>query len=390
MSNEVKPTPQPQVIVARRPLNFWRLIGIVLVCFVASFAGAWVFVNTGLVKLDASQTITQNRDKIVLQQGEIVADVFNKVSPSTVSITTQAVSAAPNYFFQPQVSEGAGSGIIISKDGYVLTNKHVVPEGTNKVTVVLSNGKEYKDVTVVGRDPSNDFAFLKINGVNDLTPAVIGDSSKVTPGQNVVAIGNALGIFRNSVTSGIISGIGRPIQASDGQGSSESLENLFQTDAAINPGNSGGPLVNLQGEVIGINTAVSEQGQAIGFAIPINDVKGLMSSVLKSGKVQKPYLGVRYVSLDAQVAQELNLPVSEGALVRGGSGSPAVVSGSPAAKAGLRDGDIITKVNDQNITATSSLASVLSRYGVGDKVSLTVLRGSNTQTISVTLEAFPQ
>ncbi len=369
--------------------KLWRLGGTLLLCFAASFLGAWVFVNTGLVRLDATRTISENRDKIVLQEGEIVAEVFNKVSPSTVSITTQAVAQTQNYFFAPQVSEGAGSGIIISKDGYVLTNKHVVPEGTNKVTVVLNDGKEYKNVTVVGRDPTNDFAFLKINGVKDLTPAVIGDSSKVSPGQKVVAIGNALGIFRNSVTSGIVSGIGRPIQASDGQGSSESLENLFQTDAAINPGNSGGPLVNLQGEVIGINTAIAEQGQAIGFAIPINDAKGLIVSVLKKGKIEKPYLGVRYISLDVQVAEQLNLPVSQGALIRGGNGSPAVVPGSPAAKIGLRDGDIITKINDQNITATSGLTSILSRFGVGDKVELTVLRGSKTEKVTVMLEAFP-
>lgn len=381
---------QPITRINGKPSKLWRLGGSLALWFVASFLGAWAFVGSGLIHLDATRTISENRDKIVLQEGEIVADVFNKVSPSTVSITTQAVIQPQNYFFEPQISEGAGSGIILTKDGYILTNKHVVPEGTNKVTVVLSTGKEYKNVTVVGRDPSNDFAFLKIGGVSDLKPAVIGDSSKVTPGQKVVAIGNALGIFRNSVTSGIISGIGRPIQASDGQGSSESLENLFQTDAAINPGNSGGPLVNLQGEVIGINTAVSEQGQSIGFAIPINDIKGVMAGVLKNGKILKPYLGVRYVSLDPQIAQTLNLPVSEGALIRAGNGLPAVASGSPAAKVGLRDGDIITKVNDQNITATSGLASILGRFGVGDKVDLTILRGNKTEKVTVTLEAFPQ
>ena len=366
-----------------------RLMGTVLLCFVASFLGAWAFVGSGLVPLDATRTITQNRDKIVLQQGEIVADVFNKVSPSTVAITTQEVSNS-NVFFGPQVLEGAGSGVIISKDGYVLTNKHVVPAGTTKVTVVLSDGKEYKDVKVVGRDPSNDLAFLKINGVSDLKPAILGDSSQVTPGQQVVAIGNALGIFRNSVTSGIISGIGRPIQASDGQGSAESLENLFQTDAAINPGNSGGPLVDLQGEVIGLNTAVAQSGEAIGFAIPINDAMGVIHSVLTQGKVIKPYLGVRYVTLNPQIAESLNLPISEGALVRASGSQPAVVAGSPAAKAGLRDGDIITRVEGRNITAEAGLASLLGQYNVGNKVELTVRRGNDDQKISVTLEAYPQ
>ena len=386
---KLPPASEPGQNNVPRPRRLWPIVGSVFLCFVGSFLGAWLFVSSGLVKIDASHTITDNRDKIVLQQGEVVADVFNKVSPSTVAITTQAITSS-NYFFGPQMSEGAGSGIIISKDGYVITNKHVVPEGTSNVTVVTSDGKEYKDVTVVGRDPSNDLAFLKIGGVTDLTPATIGDSGKVTPGQQVVAIGNALGIFRNSVTSGIISGLGRPIQASDGEGSSESLENLFQTDAAINPGNSGGPLVNLSGEVIGINTAISQEGQGLGFAIPINDAKGLISSVLKNGKVVKPYLGVRYVTLNAQVAQQLNLPVSDGALVRAGSdGSPAVVAGSPAAKVGLRDGDIITKVNGKALSSSSSLASNLAQYGVGDTVELTILRGGKEQKVKVQLEQFP-
>jgi serine protease Do len=384
---------QPQKITANAPKsNVSRIVGTVLLCFVASFMGAWFFISSGIVPLDASRTISDNREKIVLAEGEIVADVFNKVSPSTVSITTQSVSRTNDFFFGPQsqLTEGAGSGIIVSKDGYVLTNKHVVPEGTSKVKVILHDGKEYDDVKVIGRDPTNDIAFLKINGVNDLTAAAIGDSSEVKPGQKVVAIGNALGIFRNSVTSGIVSGLGRPIQASDGQGMAESLENLFQTDAAINPGNSGGPLVNLKGEVIGINTAVAQQGDAIGFAIPINDAKGLLNGVLATGKVTKPYLGVRYVTLDPQVAQELNLNVSEGALVRAGGGSPAVVSNSPAAKAGLRDGDIITKVNNRAVAGGTGLASHLAQYKVGDELELTILRGGREEKIKIKLEAYPQ
>ncbi len=389
-NNTLPPASAPQPAVPHKPKRLWTVVGSVFLCFVGSFLGAWLFVGSGLVKIDASHTITDNRDKIVLQQGEVVADVFNKVSPSTVAITTRSTTSG-SYFFGTQVTQGAGSGIIISKDGYVMTNKHVVPEGTSSVTVVTSDGKEYKNVVVVGRDPSNDLAFLKISGVNNLTPATIGDSGKVTPGQQVVAIGNALGIFRNSVTSGIISGLGRPIQASDGEGSAESLENLFQTDAAINPGNSGGPLVNLSGEVIGINTAISQEGQGLGFAIPVNDAKGLLNTVLKSGKVVKPYLGVRYVTLNSQIAQQLNLQVSEGALVRAGAdGTSAVIDGSPAAKVGLRDGDIITKVNGQMLTSNSGLASHLGQFGVGDTVELTITRGGKEQKMKVQLEAFPQ
>jgi serine protease Do len=365
------------------------LISLVL-SFVAGGLGAWAILASGLVKIDASQTINQNRETLVLQQGEIISEVFKKVSPSTVSITIQTIDTSRRYF-EPQISEGAGSGVIISKDGYVLTNKHVIPEGTRQITVVLADGKKYTDVTVIGRDPSNDIAFIKINGVSDLTPAEIGDSSTVTAGQQVAAIGNALGLFRNSITSGIISGTGRPIQAADGSGTSvEQLEDLFQTDAAINPGNSGGPLVNLKGEVIGINTAVSSQGQGIGFAIPINSAKGLMKGVLTSGKIIKPYLGVRYVSLDADIAAQLQLRVTKGALVRGTQNSPGVLQGSPADKAKLREGDVITRVNNQEVTPESGLASKLSQFSPGDKVELTVVRGGQEQKATITLEAYPQ
>jgi serine protease Do len=369
----------------------WHVAGTVLLCFVASFLGAWVLLATGLVHFDASRTIADNRQTLVLQQGEIVSDVFKKVSPSTVAITTESVDTSQRFFNTAQVSQSAGSGIIISKDGYVMTNKHVVPDGTNKVTVVTSDGKQYSNVTVVGRDPSNDIAFLKIDGVNNLTPVTVGDSSGVTPGQQVVAIGNALGLFRNSVTSGIISGTGRPVQATDSTGSSsEQLEDMLQTDAAINPGNSGGPLVNLKGEIIGMNTAISQDGQSIGFAIPINDAKGEINGILKNGKIVKAYLGVRYISLDPDIATQLSLTVSDGALVRGGNGQPAVVAGGPAAKAGIQDGDIITKVNDLAVNTAAGLATRLSQFAPGDKITLTILRAGKTQTVSVTLDNYPQ
>lgn len=373
---------------ARKKL--WQVLGTAVLCFAASFLGAWLFVGTGLVQLDASRTISDNSQTIVMQQGEVIADVFKKVSPSTVAITTQSIEPATRYY-QQQVSEGAGSGIIISKDGYVLTNKHVVPEGINSVSVVTDDGKEYTNVRVVGRDPSNDLAFLKIDGVDNLTPATIGDSNPVEPGQQVVAIGNALGLFRNSVTSGIISGTGRPLTASDETGSSaEQLEDMFQTDAAINPGNSGGPLVNLKGEVIGVNTAVSTAGQGLGFAIPINAAKAVISSVLTKGKLVKAYLGVRYVSITADMADELKLPVKEGALVNGGDSQPAVVPASPAEKAGIKNGDIITKVNDTKIVLGKGLVSLLSQYLPGDKIDLTVLRDGKEQKINVTLAEYPQ
>lgn len=370
--------------------KLWQVGGTALLCFVGSFLGAWLLLATGLVRPDASNSITGNRETLVLQQGEVVSEVFKKVSPSTVSITTQSIDTTQRYYVS-QVSEGAGSGIIISKDGYVLTNKHVIPEGTRNITVILADGKKYTDVTVIGRDPSNDIAFIKINGVNNLTPAQIGDSDGVTPGQQVVAIGNALGLFRNSVTSGIISGTGRPIQAADEAGAGvEQLEDLFQTDAAINPGNSGGPLVNLKGEVIGMNTAVSAEGQGIGFAIPMNSTRGLMDSVIATGKMAKPYIGIRYISLDADLAEQLKLGTEQGALIRGSRNAPAVVPGGPAEKAGLKEGDVVLKVADKHITPESGLATKLARYKPGDKIELTILRDSKEQKITVTLGDYPQ
>jgi serine protease Do len=383
---------KPEIQAASRKRRFGapaKLVGIVVLCVMSSALTAWLLLGTGIIKPDASQTIDANREKIVLQQGEIVADVFKKVSPSTVSITTESVSDVRRYFGTNSVEQGAGSGIIISSDGYIMTNKHVVPAGASKLTIVLADGTTYDDVTIVGRDPLNDIAFLKINGAKDLPAVELGDSDAVQPGQQVVAIGNALGEFRNSVTSGIISGKGRPIQAADGSGASEQLENLLQTDAAINPGNSGGPLVTLDGKVVGINTAISEEGQAVGFAIPINDAKGLVNTVLKQGKIVRPYLGVRYVGLDKATAEQLKLGVSQGSYVTGDASNPAVVSGSPADKAGLKPADVITKVNDAQITEEHSLASILAQYSPGDKITLTILRDGKSQTVTATLEPYP-
>lgn len=366
----------------------WAKLGMVLLCFAASFLGAWAFLGTGLVRLDASRTISDNSQTIVMQQGEVIADVFKKVSPSTVSIITTSV--VPRSSFYNDVSEGAGSGIVVSPDGYVLTNKHVVPDGVDKVSVIMHDGREFTDVKVVGRDPSNDIAFLKIEGVSDLKAAEIGDSNQVEPGQQVVAIGNALGTFRNSVASGIISGIGRPLTATDeGGDASQQLEDMLQTDAAINPGNSGGPLVNLKGEVIGINTAIALDGQGIGFAIPINVAKVQIDSVVQKGKLIKAYLGVRYVPVTKELAEDQNLPVTVGALVDTAGGQEAIVPDSPAAKAGLRARDIITKVNDIAIVEGKGLATVLSQFPPGQNIQLTIMREGREQVVTLALGEFP-
>lgn len=363
----------------------WRTIGLVFVCFVASFLGAWVFVQSGLVKVTTGNgNITQSRQTLVAE-GEVVADVAKKLSPSVVSIVTKSTTPTP---FGASQTEGAGTGIIISKDGYILTNRHVIPASAEKVEVVLSDGTHYDNVDVVGRDSFNDIAFLKVGGVSNLTPASIGDSSKVEVGQKVIAIGNALGQYQTSVTSGIISAVGRPLTASDGQDQAEQLENLFQTDTAINPGNSGGPLVNLSGEVIGINTAIAQDAQGIGFAIPINDAKGLIKSVIDKGKLERAYLGVRYISITPDVVAELKLNVKNGAYVSGGDGEAAVINDSPAAKAGLREKDIITKVNKTAVDQQHPLSSLMAQFSPGDTVDVTYLRDGHESTVKVTLEAY--
>jgi len=238
-----------------------------------------------------------------------------------------------------------------------------------------------------------DVAFLRIKDtkVKKLQAATLGDSSKVQVGDKVVAIGNALGEFQNTVTSGIISGFGRNIRASDRSGgASEALQNLLQTDAAINEGNSGGPLVNINGEVIAINTAVAGgQAQNVGFAIPINDVQGLIKGILQQGKLLRPYLGVRYVAVDESFASQNSLSVKQGAYVAAGGSQPSIVSGSPAEKAGLKDKDIITKVDNTDIDATHSLTTIIGTKSVGDRVTLTIVREGKTITVPVTLEAVP-
>jgi serine protease Do len=365
-----------------------RLLLVVAVAFIAAFGGTWAALESGWIS--RTSTITKNQRTVVEQEGDLIANVAKQVSPSVVSITTQG-TAATGFFGQQQQSEGAGTGIIISTDGYVLTNKHVIPDGTTKVQVVSSDGTTYSNVSVVGGDPSNDIAFLKINGVKNLRAATLGDSDKVDVGEKVIAIGNALGQFQNSVTQGIISGKGRPLQAAgsdQGNGQdSESLTNLFQTDAAINPGNSGGPMVNMSGEVVGINTAVAEDAQGIGFAIPINDAKGVVGSVLREGKIIKPFLGVQYIMLNASVAKQLNASLDHGALVYANQ-DDAVVSGSPADKAGIKSGDVITKINGKDVGDTYSLSSALGNFKPGDQVTLTVHHDGKDANLKVTLTQY--
>ena len=317
-----------------------------------------------------------------------IADVAEKVSKSVVSIVTSTKTR--NYFGQSYDSSAAGTGIIATSDGYVITNKHVI-NGATKVTVILDDGTTYENVEVVATDPLNDVAFLKIKDVSDLTAATLGDSKTINVGQQVIAIGNALGEYQNTVTSGIISGTGRSVTASDGNGSNaETLTDMIQTDAAINSGNSGGPLVNAAGEVIGINTATSTSAENMGFAIPISSTKGMLKQLTENGKAERTYLGIYSVEITPEIAKSYDLPVTAGAYLYSSSNYSAIVKNSPAAKAGLKDKDIITKVNGVEVGAAGSLASLIGEYKPGDTVQLTVVREGKEVAVNVTLEGYPE
>lgn len=317
-----------------------------------------------------------------------VADIVDKVSESVVSIVTSTKTTS--YFGQSYTGSAAGTGMIVTSDGYVLTNKHVI-DGATKINVVLDDGTTYEDVKVAATDPLNDVAFLKISDVSDLKPVTLGDSKTVSVGQQVIAIGNALGQYQNSVTSGIVSGTGRSLTASDSTGTkTEKLSDMIQTDAAINSGNSGGPLVNAAGEVIGINTATTSSAENMGFAIPISSVKGMLKQLTKTGKASRAYVGVYGVDITAEVAKEYNLPVSYGAYLYSSSKYSSVIKDTPAEKAGLKDKDIITKVNNAKVGEQGSLSSLVGEYEPGDTVQLTVIREGKEIGIKVTLGSYSE
>lgn len=280
----------------------------------------------------------------------------------------------------------AGSGFIINSSGLILTNKHVVNISGANYTVIANDGKKYP-AQVLARDPVQDLAVVKID-VSGLPALTLGDSNNLQIGQTVIAIGNALGQFSNSVSKGVISGLSRSITASEGGGSSETLSQVIQTDAAINPGNSGGPLLNLAGQVIGVNTAIVQGAQNIGFAIPINQAKKDISQVETTGKISYSYLGIRYALVTDDIKQKNNLSVNYGALVTRGSGAGdvAVAPNSPADKAGIKEGDIILEIDGKKIDQNNDLAKATQSHNVGDTITLKILSGGQERTVSVILE----
>ncbi len=337
--------------------------------------------------------------KLVNEESGVI-NVVKEVGPSavtiiekqTVSNQARSFSFGPYGFFEitpappSEQTTGIGSGFIINSSGLIATNKHVVSDTNVTYQVVTSNGKTYK-VTKVYKDPLNDIAFVQIDPSEhkeqSLKPVTLGDSSNLQVGQFVIAIGTALGEFKNTVTTGVISGLGRGITAgSQFEGFVEKLDNVIQTDAAINPGNSGGPLVNSLGQVIGVNTAVSSSGQNIGFALPINVIKEALDNFNKNGKFNRPFLGVSYKMLDKQTAELNNLV--EGAYVQN------VVEDSGASLAGIENGDVIISFDNKKVTGDTEVSKLIAGKKVGDKIAITVWRDGKEVKLIAVLGAAPE
>jgi len=366
--------------------------------------------------------VEEEKSNIVLPQSiiaeeEVVTQVVEKSAPAVVSvIITKDMPKIDSFFFNPfgsnnyfyspypdsggteKVEIGGGSGFIVSEKGLVITNRHVVSDADAQYTVLTNDGMEY-EAQVLDRDTLNDIAVLKINpqkpskgkGVDRLTVLPLGDSDNIKLGQTVIAIGNSLGEFSNTISKGIVSGLRRNITAG-GYSGVEELSELIQTDAAINEGNSGGPLINLRGEVIGINVAVAQGAENIGFALPVNTVKGIITSVENNGKIVRPYLGVRYVVVNDAIQQRNNLPYDYGALVQRGSriGDLAVIPDSPADKAGLEENDIILEVEGEKVKENTDLSRLISNYKIGEDIKLKVWSKGSEKEIYVKLEEAPR
>lgn len=373
-----------------RKLKVKRIViiaALLLVIFAAFGGGA---LADRLLGPNKSLKLDSSVDQTVVREESVVIDVAEKVSPSVVTVTIQTPARRVLNFdmfrgFQSQVQEGEpqdiGSGFVVSSDGLIVTNKHVVSDTSATYKVVTKDDKEY-EVKQIDRDPSNDIAILKIDA-SGLQPVNLGDSDNLKVGQFAIAIGTALGEFRHTVTTGVISGLGRGITAgSPYEGYVEQLDNVIQTDAAINPGNSGGPLLNSAGQVIGVNVAIAQGAQNIGFAIPVNILKSGLEQFSANGKFEaKPFLGVRHSTVTRKDAILNDLP--EGAYIE------SVESGSPAESAGIQEGDIITTIDGNKVNEDNQLADVIASKKVGYQIRITVWRDDKTLDLLATLAESP-
>lgn len=347
----------------------------------------------GAVLPEKEQTAPQKETEVkIIHEESAVIEAVEKISPSVV--TVNIIQERDFYEFDPfdpfgfyqepstqkeQIEQDIGSGFIVDKEGLVVTNKHVVADPQAQYRIITNDDKTYK-VERIYRDPVNDIAILKVNfDSSKIKPAVLGDSSNLKVGQFVIAIGTALGEFRHTVTTGVISGLGRGITAgSIYQGFVEQIDNVIQTDAAINPGNSGGPLLNSLGQVIGVNVAMVSGSENIGFAIPINVVKESLDNFYKTGKFSRPFLGVRYKMIDKRLALLNEVP--QGAYIQD------IIKGSPADKAGIKQGDIIIKIDSQKVTEDKGgLAKIINSKKVGDRLKVEIYRDDKIISLPVTL-----
>ncbi|MFH1412785.1 MAG: trypsin-like peptidase domain-containing protein [bacterium] len=335
-----------------------------------------------------------------LDEQEATIRAIENTKPAVVSVmiydyeTYTVIDLAKNtkQVKSERVLMGQGTGFLISSNGWILTNKHVVDVArTEKAEfIVILNDKRKYEAALIDRDPFNDLAILRILG-KDFPHLDLAKSSDLPIGTTVMAIGNALGRYQNSVTKGIISGLGRTIVASDKDGNSVNLDNVIQTDAEINHGNSGGPLIDLHGKVIGVNVAIDESGSSIGFAIPADDIKPVIDSVIAYSHIVRPWLGIRYIMISPELVEERSLLRNNGALlIKSAEGEFAIAPGSPAEKAGLKEGDIIFEINGIAINENKSLLSVTQSYKPGDKLVIKIQRGKDIVTKIAILDEFKQ
>lgn len=379
------------------PTKIW--LGAAIVGLLTGVIGAQLIVNQSIRKAEEGGVSITQPVKVTREQSA-VTDAVTKVSPAVVSVIItkdlpKVTTFSPFGFYsrngQTETQEvGGGSGFIVSPDGLIVTNRHVVADSQAQYTVLMNDGTKI-EAKVVAVDPSQDIALFKIEKSN-LPTVDFADSSKLMIGQTTIAIGNALGQFANTVSVGVVSGLGRSVEAGVQDGSSEMLDNVIQTDAAINPGNSGGPLLDIEGNVIGMNSAIVQGAQSVGFAIPSKEILYVLSSYKEHGKILRPALGVRYILITSALQQANGLSVDHGALISAGgtAGQLAILPGGPADKAGLVENDIILKVGDTSVDASHPLTSLIRQYKIGDTVTLTVLHKGKEKTVTVNLEAINQ
>jgi len=388
-----------------KPFKGWFLIGVFLLGILGGASSSYIFylklkqeiINVGVPIVHSERVVEKEYIPQTTQEQKII-NVVKENSSSVVSVVAykdvpvyEQTYSQDFFFIIPRLEQkgterqqvGAGTGFIVSEDGLILTNKHVVSDVDAEYVVVMNDNKEY-NAKVLARDPVQDLAIMKIEGGNNLKPLKLGNVDDIQIGQTVIAIGNALGRFQNTVSVGVISGLGRTIVATGSDFSTERLEDIIQTDTAINRGNSGGPLINLRGEVVGINTAISTEGQNIGFAISIDKAKRSLEQVKTIGKISYPYMGVRYVILDKEISKARNIEIDYGALIVGDDNS-AVIEGSPAQKGGIKEGDIILEMNGEKITKDNSLAKIISKYDPFETVNLKILRDGQEIYLNITL-----